>query len=353
MEEVAENELAYAANCPVTVDIEGIGDDGLPKLSQIEGTVLLCQPLSSNDEDSTKEVVYTVMMRMGGGSQAKYEEGIDAKRVRYRLESDADVAEQNAHEKNTPVVKQSVENANRGGESRDDYAKKSRDGGPSKDIDIQNFQQFAANENLSMKKGRVPESIICDSGEQMDHSGLKSQTIGHDGHFERTGYAPKSQNNYSAKQMQPADHHHNVMMSKDKEGKKHNYCNILIPAWLTYGVDSRNCLLGEFNIFSPFLCLLLRILILLVALNQKIFWNGVSTLESPILLQKSAKRQTAHWLLIAGTLQGQSVCTFGPMEREAADQIPSGTLNLPKKGWKMHLQPTLGMTLPLEGYSMI
>ena len=73
MDEVIESNLAYAANCPVTVTNNN--DDG----SEVEGTVLLPKP-SSTDPNT---IQYTVMM-ITDGSLARYEEGIDAKRVQYR-----------------------------------------------------------------------------------------------------------------------------------------------------------------------------------------------------------------------------------------------------------------------------
>lgn len=72
MEEVSEQNLAYAANCPVT-----IGGDG----GSLEGTILLCKPSAA---DSSK-FIYTVMMVMEG-SRARFEHGIDATRVKYRRE---------------------------------------------------------------------------------------------------------------------------------------------------------------------------------------------------------------------------------------------------------------------------
>ena len=72
VEEVTESKLAYAANCPIT--ITNNNDDG----SEVEGTVLLPKP-SSTDPNT---IQYTVMIT--DGSLARYEEGIDAKRVQYR-----------------------------------------------------------------------------------------------------------------------------------------------------------------------------------------------------------------------------------------------------------------------------
>ena len=79
VDEVAENKLAYAANCPVTITNN---DDG----SEVEGTVLLCE--SSPSDPST--LLYTVMIMVDDDFQAHYEDGIDAKRVKYRkVKSDA------------------------------------------------------------------------------------------------------------------------------------------------------------------------------------------------------------------------------------------------------------------------
>ena len=72
VDEVTETKLGYAANCPVTVTNN---DDG----SEVEGTVLLCEP--SPSDPST--LLYTVMV-MVDDFQARYEDGIDAKRIKYR-----------------------------------------------------------------------------------------------------------------------------------------------------------------------------------------------------------------------------------------------------------------------------
>ena len=73
VEVLTESKLAYAANCPIT--ITNNNDDG----SEVEGTVLLPKP---SDTDPIT-IQYTVMM-ITDGSLARYEEGIDAKRVQYR-----------------------------------------------------------------------------------------------------------------------------------------------------------------------------------------------------------------------------------------------------------------------------
>jgi len=78
VDEVIETNLGYAANCPVTVTNN---DDG----SEVEGTVLLCEP--SPSDPST--FLYTVMV-MVDDFQARYEDGIDAKRIKHRkVKSDA------------------------------------------------------------------------------------------------------------------------------------------------------------------------------------------------------------------------------------------------------------------------
>mmetsp|Transcript_12268 Transcript_12268/g.29998 ORF Transcript_12268/g.29998 Transcript_12268/m.29998 type:complete len:535 (-) Transcript_12268:336-1940(-) len=75
VEEVSEHNLAYGSGCPVTVDFDGDGSS----LAVEEGTVLLCDPLSSNPS----KIRYTAMISMEG-DRARYEFGIDAERVRYR-----------------------------------------------------------------------------------------------------------------------------------------------------------------------------------------------------------------------------------------------------------------------------
>ena len=63
VEEVPEHNLAYGAKCPVTVD------------SKEEGIVLL--------SEHSGKFMYTVMILMEG-SRARYEVGIDARRIKYR-----------------------------------------------------------------------------------------------------------------------------------------------------------------------------------------------------------------------------------------------------------------------------
>jgi len=73
VEEVSEHNLAYGANCPVTIQYPG--DE-----SAVEGTVLLGEP---SPEDPRK-FLYTVMTMTEGGSQARFASGIDANRIMYR-----------------------------------------------------------------------------------------------------------------------------------------------------------------------------------------------------------------------------------------------------------------------------
>ena len=78
VDEVIENKLGYAANCPITITNN---DDG----SEVEGTVLLCEP--SPSDPST--FLYTVMV-MVDDFQARYEEKVDAKHIKFRkVKSDA------------------------------------------------------------------------------------------------------------------------------------------------------------------------------------------------------------------------------------------------------------------------
>jgi len=72
VDKLTETELAYAANCPVTITQE----DG----SEVEGTVLLPKASTSH----FKTILYTVMMPVGGSSQAQYVDGIGAKQIKYR-----------------------------------------------------------------------------------------------------------------------------------------------------------------------------------------------------------------------------------------------------------------------------
>jgi hypothetical protein len=66
-EEVPEHNLAYGATCPVTID------------SKEEGIVLLPERSPSH----SGEFLYTVMIFMDG-PQARYEVGVDARRIKYR-----------------------------------------------------------------------------------------------------------------------------------------------------------------------------------------------------------------------------------------------------------------------------
>jgi hypothetical protein len=66
-EEVPEHNLAYGATCPVTID------------SKEEGIVLLPERSPSH----SGEFLYTVMICMDG-PQARYEVGVDARRIKYR-----------------------------------------------------------------------------------------------------------------------------------------------------------------------------------------------------------------------------------------------------------------------------
>ena len=78
VDEVKEKELVYAASCPVTVS--GSSEDE-SEIEEVEGTVLLSKP----SPDDPKSIQYTVMLPVGG-SYARYEDGIDAKRIKYRKE---------------------------------------------------------------------------------------------------------------------------------------------------------------------------------------------------------------------------------------------------------------------------
>jgi len=72
IEEVSEDQLAYGSNCPVIIE----ANEGRPVS---EGTVLFCEP-SSMDPG---KFIYTVVIFMEG-SEARYEGGIDAERIKYR-----------------------------------------------------------------------------------------------------------------------------------------------------------------------------------------------------------------------------------------------------------------------------
>lgn len=66
-EEVSEHDLAYGAKCPVTIDLEE------------EGMVLLSELSPSHPG----KFLYTVMIFMSG-ARARYEFGVDARRIKYR-----------------------------------------------------------------------------------------------------------------------------------------------------------------------------------------------------------------------------------------------------------------------------
>ena len=74
IDEVSEDQLAYGANCPVVIEAS---DEGRP-VSEL-GTVLFCEPSSMD----IGKFIYTVMIFMEG-SEARYEGGIDAERIKYR-----------------------------------------------------------------------------------------------------------------------------------------------------------------------------------------------------------------------------------------------------------------------------
>jgi len=136
VEEVSEDKLAYGANCPVTVSINP-NEDGSD-----EGTVLLCEPSSSDPG----KFLYTVMILMEG-SQARFESGIDAKCIKYRkVKTDTENAATTETAAASPVA-----------------------------ASVQKEQPSATNNDPSTAKisvsasavhpdeGRVPSSITCDS----------------------------------------------------------------------------------------------------------------------------------------------------------------------------------------------
>eukprot|EP00585_Thalassiosira_rotula_P002180 CAMPEP_0196151368 /NCGR_PEP_ID=MMETSP0910-20130528/33550_1 /TAXON_ID=49265 /ORGANISM="Thalassiosira rotula, Strain GSO102" /LENGTH=545 /DNA_ID=CAMNT_0041414729 /DNA_START=124 /DNA_END=1758 /DNA_ORIENTATION=- len=84
-EEVSERNLAYAANCPVTIHTIDVANEEHSNRSN-DGTILLCGPSSTNPG----KFCYTVMIESSssaddGSSQATYfESGIHGDRIRYR-----------------------------------------------------------------------------------------------------------------------------------------------------------------------------------------------------------------------------------------------------------------------------
>lgn len=68
VEEVCEQDLAYGANCPVIIDNS---ESGIVLLSEMTPSSLPCK------------FVYTVMILLGG-SQARYEAGVTASRIKHR-----------------------------------------------------------------------------------------------------------------------------------------------------------------------------------------------------------------------------------------------------------------------------
>ena len=101
IEEVTQDKLAYAAGCQVIISSDK--DDG----SDIEGTVLLCEP-------SPTGLIYTIQTSVEG-FQANYEAGVDAKLVKYRKvtttddkKADGVAAEKDAAAKSVPVVPLSI-----------------------------------------------------------------------------------------------------------------------------------------------------------------------------------------------------------------------------------------------------
>ncbi len=128
VEEVSEHALAYADNCPVTIDCnEGEG-------SSMEGTVLLCESSSSDPS----KVLYTVMMT--DGDRCRCEVGVDPTRVRYRK---VDIVPTVLPVETNVSIRKEPESAN-------------------------NNDRPTANDRVSVAaedtgKGAVPSSITCDS----------------------------------------------------------------------------------------------------------------------------------------------------------------------------------------------
>ena len=74
VEEVCEQDLAYGANCPVIIDNS---ESGIVLLSEMTPSSLPCK------------FVYTVMISLGG-SQARYEAGVTASRIKHRKVANED-----------------------------------------------------------------------------------------------------------------------------------------------------------------------------------------------------------------------------------------------------------------------
>lgn len=139
LEEVSEHKLAYGAHCPVTVDCND--GEGLA----VEGTVLLCKPATSDPS----KILYTIMIMMEG--YARYEEGIDAKRVKYR--------KVNTARKSAVIVENDKSSA-------DANVQKVEMVEPSetKNIDpTSKANRSATDVELQHDKETVPYSITCDS----------------------------------------------------------------------------------------------------------------------------------------------------------------------------------------------
>jgi len=223
-EEVSEHKLAFGANCPVTIDCNG--DESAVE----EGTILLCEPSSSDPS----QILYTVMIFMEE-SQARYEDGIDAKRIRYRKEKvDTNVA--GAVKTDAPVAGSRVHNDQ-------PSARKNTD-------------PPTANKSVMAEhpdKEPVPSSITCDSVSKNSHqnSGEKGAASSN-----KRAHAPdiaspmtttpkkspdtsraKNFGNYKQDSHRSINSHSHESVSSSKDNTRFE---IKTPYWLQRDRDSQN-----------------------------------------------------------------------------------------------------------------
>ena len=151
MDEISEQKLAYAANCPVTIDSGGEGST--------EGTVLLCE---QSPADPSK-FVYTVMIDMEG-PRARYEDGIEAARVKYRsLKKKSAIPDDAQEEQATAKISGEEEGIVPSSITCDSVAKKtsgSKDGGSNKRSEADFTSPLTA---TPKKKTRVVAAALPDN----------------------------------------------------------------------------------------------------------------------------------------------------------------------------------------------
>ncbi|KAL9187358.1 hypothetical protein ACHAXT_001461 [Thalassiosira profunda] len=169
VDDVPEKNLAYAANCPVTISSHD--------KESAEGTVLLCEPVAQSNEEPRK-LLYTAMVSTEG-CRARYESGIERGRLKFRRVAKLAPPENVVAQKEQPAANLPADSSLVGGEV-------------------------------------VPSSITCDSVTKSSHSkeGSKREASGGSSQASNTAKKPRVESGPSF------THHHQNEMS------------ISIPPWL-------------------------------------------------------------------------------------------------------------------------